>query len=114
MLGILGHGFQQSGSCVSATTILDELKRIPAAQNASGALTNIQGLSWYAMRVPMASLTWRALAYARSGTIIIFARREFTCPEVVEHVEISEMALTSSPAVGIVSSSGALLIGRKQ
>ena len=113
-LGILGHGSQQPGSCVSATTILDELKRIFATQNASGALTNIQGLSWYAMRIPTANLTWRALADARSGTIIIFARREFTCPEVVEHGDISEMALTSSSDVRIVSSSGALLIGRKQ
>jgi hypothetical protein len=114
MLGILDHGFQQSGSCVSATTILDELKRTPATQNASGALTNIQGLSWYATRIPTDKLTWRALADAKSGMIIIFARPELTCPEVVEHVDISEMALTSSSDVRIVSSSGALLIGRKQ
>jgi hypothetical protein len=113
-LGILGYGSQQPGSCVSAAAIVDELKRIAATQNPSAALTNIQGLSWYAMRIPTANLTWRALADARSGTIIIFARREFTCPEVVERGDISEMALTSSTAVGIVSSSGALLIGRKQ
>jgi hypothetical protein len=113
-LGILGHGFQQPGSCVSRTAILDELKRIPATQNLSGALTNIQGLSWYALRIPTAKLTWRALADARSGTIIIFARREFTCPEVVESMDISEMTLTSSPDIKIVSSSAALLIGRNQ
>jgi hypothetical protein len=113
-LGIFGYGFQQPGSCVSGTAILDELKRIPATQNSSGVLTNVQGLGWYAMRIPTATLTWRALADARSGTIIIFARREFTCPEVVEQGDISEMALTSSPDVSIVSSSGALLIGRKQ
>jgi hypothetical protein len=113
-LGILGHGFQQSDSCGSRTAILDDLKRIPATQSPSGALTNIQGLAWYAMRIPTANLTWRALADARSGTIIIFARPEFTCPEVVEHGDISEMALTSSPDVRIVSSSSALLIGRKE
>jgi hypothetical protein len=108
MLGILGHdGFQQSGSCVSDTAILDELKRIPATQNPSGVLTNIQGLMWYAMRIPTANLTWRALADARSGTIIIFSREPGDW-------DISEMALTSSPDVRIVSSSCALLIGRKQ
>jgi hypothetical protein len=113
-LGILDYRFQQPVSCVLATAILDELKRIPATQNLSGALTNTQGLSWYAMRIPTLKLTWRALADARSGTIIIFARPEFTCPEVVEQGDISEMAFTSSPDVRIVSSSGALLIGRKK
>jgi hypothetical protein len=114
VLGILSNTSQQSASCVSGEALVDDLKRIPATQNPSGALTNIQALSWYAMRIPTADLTWRALADARSGTIIIFARPEFTCPEVVEHGDISEMALTSSSDVRIVSSSGALLIGRKQ
>ena len=113
-LGIFGLGLQQSDSCVSNTAILDDLKRIFATQSPSGALTNIQGLAWYAMRIPTVKLTWRALADARSGAIIIFARPEFACPEVVELRDISEMALTSSPNVRIVSISSALLIGRKQ
>ena len=113
-LGLLGHGSQQSVSCVSRIALLDDLKRIPATQNPSGVLTNIQGLAWYAMRIPTVDLTWSALADAPSGTIIIFARPEFTCPEVLEFGDISEIALTRAPDVSIVSSSGALLIGRKQ
>ena len=113
-LGLLGHGSQQSVSCVSRIALLDDLKRIPAAQSPSGVLTNIQGPAWYAMRVPTVDLTWSALADAPSGTTIIFVRPEFTCPEVLEFGDISEMALTRAPDVSIVSSSGALLIGRKQ
>ena len=113
-LGILGHGSQQSASCVSRIALLDDLKRIPAIQNPSGVLTNIQGLAWYAMRIPTVALTWSALADAPSGTIIIFARPEYTCPEVLEFEDISEIALTRAPDVSIVSSSGVLLIGRKQ
>jgi hypothetical protein len=112
-LGLLGHGSQQSASCVSRIAILDDLKRIPT-QSASGVLTNIQGLAWYAMRIPMLSLTKSALADAPSGTIIVFARPEFTCPEVLESGSISEMEITRSPDVSIVSSSSGLLIGSKQ
>jgi hypothetical protein len=112
-LELLGHGSQQSASCVSHTALLDNLKRIPATQSPS-VLTNIQGLAWYAMRIPALGLTRSALADAPSGTIIIFARPEFMCPEVVEFEDISEMALTRSPDVSIFSSGGAILIGRKQ
>ena len=59
-------------------------------------------------------LTRSALADAPNGTIIIFARPEFICSEVLEFQDISEIALTRAPDVSIVSSSGALLIGRKQ
>jgi hypothetical protein len=114
VLGILGHGSQQSASCVSGRAVFDELKRIPASQSAAGVLTNIQGLAWYAMRIPTIALTWRALADAPKGTIIIFVRSGNTCPEVLESKNISEIALTRAPDVGIVSSSGDFLIGRKQ
>jgi hypothetical protein len=60
-------------------------------------------------------LTWSALADAPSGTIIIFARPEYLCANVLESEDISEIALTRrAPDVNIVSSSGVLLIGRKQ
>ena len=111
-LGVLGHAFQHSDSC--ETAILDDLKRVSATQRPSAALTNIQELAWYAMRIPTAQLTWRSLADATSGTIIIFVRPGLTCPKAAQVVNITEMALTSSPDVRIVSSSGALLIGRKQ
>jgi hypothetical protein len=114
-LGILRHGSQQSASCVSSGALRDDLKRIPATQIHSGVLTNIQGLAWYAMRIPTIGLTWSALADAPSGTIIIFARPEYLCPDVLESEDISEIELTRrAPDVSIVSSSGVLLIGRKQ
>jgi len=60
-------------------------------------------------------LTWSALADAPSGTIIIFARPEYLCANVLESEDISEIALTRrAPDANIVSSSGVLLIGRKQ
>jgi hypothetical protein len=114
VLGILGRGSQQSVSCVSDTAILDELKRIAATGSPSGALTNIQGPTWYAMRIRAVELTSSTLADAPSGTVIIFARPEYTCPEFVESGKINEITLTRAPNVRIVSSSGALLIGRKQ
>jgi hypothetical protein len=113
-LGLLGYGSQQSASCVSRIALLDDLKRIPATQNPSGVLTNIQGLAWYAMRIPTAPLTWSALADAPNGTIIIFARPDYTCSGVLESEDINEIAITRAPDVSIVSSSGVLLIGRKQ
>jgi hypothetical protein len=67
------------------------------------------------MRIPTIGLTWSALADAPSGTIIIFARPEYLCPDVLESEDISEIELTRrAPDVSIVSSSGVLLIGRKQ
>jgi hypothetical protein len=113
-LKILGHGSQHSASCVSGISLLDELKRLPAAQSEPGVLTNVQGLAWYAMRTPTITLSWRALADAPKGTIIIFVRPENTCPEVLEVENISEMSLTRDPDVSIVSDRGVFLIGRKQ
>ena len=113
-LGILGHGSQQSVSCVSGPAIVDDLKRIPATQSPSGVLTNIQGPAWYAMRIRAVELTSSALADAPSGTVIIFARPEYICPDVVESYKINEITLTRTPNVSIAWSSGALLIGRKQ
>jgi hypothetical protein len=112
MLGMMGQVSEQSASCISGTTILDELKRIPVTQNGSRVLTNIQGLAWYAMRIPTITLTWRALADAPKGTNIIFVRSENTCPEVVES-NVSEVALTHAPDFSIVSDNGVFLIGRK-
>jgi hypothetical protein len=67
------------------------------------------------MRIPTIDLTWGALADAPSGTIIIFARPEYLCPEVLESEDVGEIALTRrAPDVNIVSSNGVLLIGRKQ
>lgn len=114
MLGIVGHGSQQSVSCVSRSAIVDNLKQIPATGSPSGALTNIPGPTWYAMRIRAVELTSSTLADAPSGTVIIFARPEYTCPEVVESDKINEITLTRAPNVSIVWSSAALLIGRKQ
>jgi hypothetical protein len=113
-LALLAHDSQESASCVSRIALLDDLKRILGIENTSGILTNIQGLAWYAMRVPTARLTLSALADAPSKTIIIFVRPEYSCPEVLESEDLSEIALTHAPNVSIVSSRGALLIGRKQ
>jgi hypothetical protein len=114
VLGIVGHGSQQSVSCVSRSAIVDNLKQIPATGGPSDALTNIPGPTWYAMRIRAAELTSSTLADAPSGTVIIFARPEYTCPEVVESDKINENTLTRAPNVTIVWSSAALLIGRKQ
>jgi hypothetical protein len=114
VLGIVGHGSHQSVSCVSRTAIVDKLKQIPATGSPSVALTNIQGPTWYAMRIRAVELTSNTLADAPSGTVIIFARPECTCPEVVESDKINEITLTRVPNVSIVWSSAALLIGRKQ
>ena len=114
MLGMMGQGSEQSASCISGIALLDELKRIPATQSGPVVLTNIQGLAWYAMRIPTITLTWRALADAPKGTIIIFVRPENTCPEVLESKNISEIALTRAPDVSIDSDRGVFLIGRKQ
>ena len=51
-LALLGHGSEQSASCVSGMAISDELKRIPVTQNDTGVLTNAQGIAWYAKRTP--------------------------------------------------------------
>jgi hypothetical protein len=64
------------------------------------------------MRIPTVELTRNALGDAPSGTIIIFARPEYLCPDVLEDDRVGEIGLT--PDVSIVSSGGALLIGRKQ
>ena len=114
---LLGQGSQQSqaASCVSDIALLDDLKRISATQNPSVVLTNIQGLAWYAMRIPIIALTRSALADAPSGTMIIFSRPEYTCSQVLLDVQdIGEIALTRAPNVSFVSISDALLIGRKQ
>ena len=115
---LLGQGSQQSqaASCVSDIALLDDLKRISATQNPSVVLTNIQGLAWYAMRIPTIALTRSALADAPSGTIIIFSRPEYTCSQVLlDSQDIGEIALTRVlDASFVVSSNGALLIGRKQ
>ena len=113
-LKILDQESQQSVSCVSREALLDDLKRIFPIQNRSRVLTNIQGLAWFAIRSPTVGLTRSALADTPTGTIIIFARPEFICPEVLEFADISEMALTRFPDVSIFSNSGGLLIGRKQ
>ena len=42
------------------------------------------------------------------------SRPENACPLVLEFKDISEMALTRAPEVNIISSSGFLLIARKQ
>ena len=99
----------------SCKTKAKGVKRISPIQNSSRVLTNIQGLAWYAIRIPTVGLTRSALADAPSGTIIIFARPEYLCSEILESEDISEIVLTRrAPDVSIVSSSGALLIGRKQ
>jgi hypothetical protein len=110
-LGLLSHESQQSASCVSRTSLLDELKRIPITQSPSAVLSNIRGLVWYATRIPTVALTWDTLAHTPSGTTIIFARPQYVCPDVLAYDSVSEITL--APDV-IVSSSGALLIGRKQ
>ena len=51
-LGLLDHESQQSASCRSRIALLNDLKRIPVTIKSSGVLTNIQGLAWYALRVP--------------------------------------------------------------
>jgi hypothetical protein len=106
------QGSQQSASCVSPLALLDDLKRISATQNASVVLTNIQGLAWYAMRIPTIALTRSALEHAPSGTIIIYARPGYTCSAVVESQDIDESALTPAIDVSSVSSSDGLLIGK--
>ena len=113
-LGLLGYGSQQSASCVSREALLNDLKRIPASQNSPVVLTNIQGLAWYAIRVPTVRLTSSALADAPSGTMIIFARPEKICSEVLDSEDVSEIALTRASDVSIVSSSDVLLISRKK
>jgi hypothetical protein len=113
-LTLLGYGSQQSVSCVSRQALLNDLKRISDTQNFPIVLTNIQGLAWYAIRIPTIRLTWSALADAPSGTIIIFARPEKICSEVLETEDVSEIALTRASDVSIVSSSDVLLIGRKE
>jgi hypothetical protein len=107
------QGSQQSASCVSAITLLDDLKRISATENPSVILTNIQGLAWYAMRIPTIALTRSALEHAPSGTIIVFARPGYTCSAVVESQDVDEIALTRAIDASSVSSSGVLLIGKK-
>jgi hypothetical protein len=114
---LLDQGSQQSqaASCVSDIALVDDLKRISATQNPSVVLTNIQGLAWYAMRIPVIALTKSALADAPSGTMIIFSRPEYTCSQVLlDAQDIGEIALTRTPDVSFVSISDALLIGRKQ
>ena len=113
-LGILSHGAQQSAVCVSRETLLDDLKRIPPIQNASRVLTNIQGLAWYALRIPIVELTSSSLADASSGTVIIFARPKHLCPDILESEQVDEITLTRAPDVRIISSGGALLISRKE
>jgi hypothetical protein len=116
-LGIVGHGSlsQDSATCLSSIAILDRLKHTPATQTSSAVLTNVQGLAWYARRAPAAALTASAIASAPSGTIIIFARPENTCPFVVDVTsqDISEATLTRRPDVSMISSNGVLLIGAK-
>ena len=113
-LGILPHESSEATSCVSRTVLLNDLKRIPTTQNFSGALTNIQGLAWYAMRIPTVRLTQSALAEALSGTTIIFVRPEYTCSEVLESNDVSEIALSHATDISIVSGNGVLLIARKE
>jgi hypothetical protein len=113
----MGKASQQSkaASCVSDIALLDDLKRISATQKPSVVLTNIQGLAWYAMRIPMIALTRSALADAPSGTLIVFSRPEYTCSQVLlDAQDIGEIALARAPDVSLVSSGGALLIVRKQ
>jgi hypothetical protein len=113
-LGLLDHESQQSASCRSRIALLNDLKRIPVTIESSGVLTNIQGLAWYALRVPTRNLTWSTLADAPSGTVIIFVRPTYTCPYIVDSEDISEIALTRVPGISIVSNSGAVMIARKE
>jgi hypothetical protein len=114
-LGIGGHGAQEYAKCLSSIAILDRLKHTSATQTSSAVLTNVQGLAWYARRAPAVALTSSAIARAPSGTIIIFARPEYTCPFVVDWTsqDISEATLTRRPDVSMISSNGVLLIGAK-
>src|SRR5262249_30079886 len=94
---LLGQSFQpsQTAFCVSGSAPVDELKRISGIQKPSVVLTNIQGLAWYAMRIPTLALTKSAFADAPSGTIIIFSRPEYTCSQVLlDSLDIGEVALT--------------------
>jgi hypothetical protein len=113
-LGLLGHESQQSASCRGRVALLNDLKRIPVTIESSGVLTNIQGLAWYALRVPTGQLMWSTLADAPSGTVIIFVRPTYTCPDIVDSEYISEIALTRVPGISIVSNSGAVMIARKE
>jgi hypothetical protein len=113
-LGLVGHESQQSTSCVSRVAILHDLRQIPAVRSLSSILTNIQGLAWYAMRIPAIPLSLSTLANASSGTTIIFVRPEYTCSEVVESEDFGEVALTRAPDVNVIWNTGVFLIGRKR
>ena len=68
------------------------------------------------MRIRTFNLTLSTLADAPAGTIIIFVRPEYTCPYVVDSEDVSEIELTHAPDINIniISTSGALLIARKE
>jgi hypothetical protein len=112
-LGLVGHESQQSASCVSRLAILHDLRQVSAVESFSSILTNIQGLAWYAMRIPTIPLSLSTLANASSGTTIIFVRPEYTC-SVAESEDFGEVALTRAPDVTIISNTGVLIIGKKR
>src|SRR5262249_47200328 len=113
ILGLLDNQSKQTESCISRIELLKELKEISATETLLSVLTNIQGLTWYSMRIPTIALTRNTLADAPRGTVIIFARPQYICPEVLESEDLDEIALVRAVDVNIIYNRGALLVGKK-